>query len=844
MKKIIVLIPILSLMVISSLNSQIIITEIMYNPPESGDDLHEYIELYNSSNDTIDLKDYAFTDGVKLTFDSYLFPPATYLVVAKDSAVIKDFGINAILWSSGGLKNSGETIVLSDNNGNTLDSVDYDDGGDWVDTPDGEGPSLELCDISKDNSIAKNWKASINQTGIFINGIEFECTPGAPNSISCDTVSGDKTVKLIITEIMYNDPGDPDSLEFIEIYNAGADTAFLNGFRLRTKNIDYQFNDNYIKPHNILTLCKDATVFSSYFNVFNLEWQTGSLDNKDDNIYLISDSGDTIDVVKYQDTGDWTKLADGQGYSLSLCDLLSDNNIGSNWQASPVYAGFQYNGIEIHANPGNFNYCSYEVEYLHNTDSTGVILDPQLHPYVEGTVYGINYNKKGLQFVITDDLGRGIWTYSSSKNFGYTVNEGDRIALWGKINQYFGLEQIKLDSVVLLKQDSIINDPVIITEMNESTEGQLITLENVHLVNPLKWSNTGSGFNVKVANETDTFTIRIDADCKIFGLPAPVGTFNVTGLVGQYDKIKPLFDGYQLLPRYKTDIDPYNAEAYPYKAVGEVTEIDDEGVGTSIGQLCELRGVVYGVNLRSTGLQFTIIDQLKNGIGVFSSSDDFGYTVNEGDYISIKGKIGQYNGLLQIIPQNIEMISQDNNLYPPYIVNELNENSESQLITIKNCKLKDVNEWKGDGSSFNVTVTDGVNEYAMRIDNNVDLATVSAPDYTFNLTGIGGQYDPTKPYNEGYQILPRYMGDIEKITKVLEYEDNNIMIYPNPVSDYIYLNTQGVNFNRIIIYSTSGIKEMEIPFKARIDISQLVSGIHNLILYGDKNIVIKKLMKI
>jgi hypothetical protein len=88
------------------------------------------------------------------------------------------------------------------------------------------------------------------------------------------------------------------------------------------------------------------------------------------------------------------------------------------------------------------------------------------------------------------------------------------------------------------------------------------------------------------------------------------------------------------------------------------------------------------------------------------------------------------------------------------------------------------------------------------------------------------------------------MGDIEKITKVLEYEDNNIMIYPNPVSDYIYLNTQGVNFNRIIIYSTSGIKEMEIPFKARIDISQLVSGIHNLILYGDKNVVIKKLMKI
>lgn len=845
MKKNIVLIPILSFFLILSLNAQIVINEIMYNPPESGDDLHEFIELYNAGNDTVDMKDYSFTDGIKMTFESYFFAPGTYLVVAKDSATINDFGIDAILWTSGGLKNSGEAIVLADNNGITVDSVKYDDGGDWTSKPDGDGPSLELCSFSKDNTKPENWKASVHPTGLTVNGKEYLCTPGAPNSVECDTVPPqDSEVKLVITEIMYNDPGDPDSLEFIEIYNAGNDTVFLNNFQLITKTINFEFPDKYIKPHKLLTLCKDPVVFQKYFNVFAISWESGGLSNKEDTLVLLNNLGDTIDIVEYKDSGNWSQLADGNGYSLSLCNPLSDNNIGSNWQASPVFAGFDYNGLEMHANPGSFNYCSYDIEYLHKKDSTGMIINPNLFSYIEGTVYGINYNKKGLQFVLSGANNRGIWIYSNSKDFGYTVKEGDKVALWGKLDQYYGLEQIKPDSVVFLEGDTLLYDPEIVTKMDESTEGQLITIKNVHLINYLKWTNTGTGFNVDVTNDTDTFAIRIDADTDIFGKPAPIGTFNITGLGGQYDKVKPLFDGYQLLPRYISDIDPYEAEAYPFKTIGEVTGTDDEGVGTSLGQLCELRGVVYGVNLRPNGLQFTIIDQLKNGIGVFSSSENFGYEVTEGDFISIKGKISQYNGLLQIIPDTLNLISQDESLYPPYIVTTLDENTESQLITIKNCKLKNISDWKGDGSSFNVTFTNGTDDFKMRIDNDVDLSTSAAPDYSFNLTGIGSQYDPSKPYTEGYQIMPRYASDIEKLTNIIEFEDNDIQVFPNPVSEFVSINTNGKKFHKIIVFSSTGIKEIEIPFKSKINTNRLLPGIYNLMLIGEREIVVKKLLKI
>ncbi len=51
--------------------------------------------------------------------------------------------------------NNPDGIVLKNADGNEVDQVDFDDGGEWPTEPDGNGYSLELCDPFKDNALGR-----------------------------------------------------------------------------------------------------------------------------------------------------------------------------------------------------------------------------------------------------------------------------------------------------------------------------------------------------------------------------------------------------------------------------------------------------------------------------------------------------------------------------------------------------------------------------------------------------------------------------------------------------------------------------------------------------------------
>jgi len=165
--------------------SQIVINEIMYNPPESGTDSTEFIEIYNAGPDAVNLDGYHFTAGVEDTVSGVTLGPGEYYVFTESaSAMMNVFGITADQWTDGALGNGGELIAFADASGNVVDMVEYDDGGEWIDTPDGDGPSLELISPDLDNSLASSWQASFTGTGIFVNSNEIFATPGAVNSIN------------------------------------------------------------------------------------------------------------------------------------------------------------------------------------------------------------------------------------------------------------------------------------------------------------------------------------------------------------------------------------------------------------------------------------------------------------------------------------------------------------------------------------------------------------------------------------------------------------------------------------------------------------------------------------
>ncbi|CAG5081381.1 lamin tail domain-containing protein [Parvicella tangerina] len=161
----------------------LVISEIMYNPPESGTDSLEFIEIYNAGATSVDLTDFYFDQGVVFTFPSVTLAASDYIVVCIDSlAIDNNFGVAAYEWTAGALSNGGEDIVLKDNFGVTIDSVDYKNTSTWSTAANGGGPSLVLCDVFSDNNDGANWSASATGTGIIINGNELMGSPGSVNA--------------------------------------------------------------------------------------------------------------------------------------------------------------------------------------------------------------------------------------------------------------------------------------------------------------------------------------------------------------------------------------------------------------------------------------------------------------------------------------------------------------------------------------------------------------------------------------------------------------------------------------------------------------------------------------
>ncbi len=145
------------------LNSKMVVTEIMYNPPEAGTDSLEFIELYNNDTAAIDLQGFYFSNPVSFfTFPSYSVTPHAYVLVAKSaSAMYHTFGVTALQWTSGTLSNTGALIKLKDRFNATVDSVQYGVVMPWDTLANGRGPSLELCDPNANNAIPSNWRHAI-----------------------------------------------------------------------------------------------------------------------------------------------------------------------------------------------------------------------------------------------------------------------------------------------------------------------------------------------------------------------------------------------------------------------------------------------------------------------------------------------------------------------------------------------------------------------------------------------------------------------------------------------------------------------------------------------------------
>ena len=141
------------------------ITEIMYNPPGGSD--YEFIELKNVGDSPVDLSSMYF-EGIGYTFptNSTLNPGGLMVLVRNSQAFANRYPnrtIDGIY--QGKLANSGEQIVLKDNEDNIILTVAYDDENGWPLSPDGRGDSLTLISADLDPNNPKSWQASSSLYG-------------------------------------------------------------------------------------------------------------------------------------------------------------------------------------------------------------------------------------------------------------------------------------------------------------------------------------------------------------------------------------------------------------------------------------------------------------------------------------------------------------------------------------------------------------------------------------------------------------------------------------------------------------------------------------------------------
>lgn len=139
----------------------IVITEINYNDSQvekTGD----WFEIYNNGDEVVDLSDWLIHDksgNSMVVAKGITLQPKQYLVFANDLFNFQIFypEVKTIVASPLKLGSDEETIMLWDNTGAIVDSVNYTSYSPWPVLANGTGYTLVLKDAALDNSLPINW---------------------------------------------------------------------------------------------------------------------------------------------------------------------------------------------------------------------------------------------------------------------------------------------------------------------------------------------------------------------------------------------------------------------------------------------------------------------------------------------------------------------------------------------------------------------------------------------------------------------------------------------------------------------------------------------------------------
>ena len=193
-------------------SDMVVINEIMYDPFVEGEAFSpqsEYIEIYNTTDETVFLDGWSISDAdssrrYKILNSGAVILPGDYFVFAADSNHVRFFGEESLKTFIAGsgfprLNNDGDEIFLFSPADEVIDRVVYSPslGG-------SRGVSVERIDPFSNSNSPDNWLSSVELLG---------GTPGKENSVSKPIVTNDLQITLNPNPFSPDGDGFDDLLE-------------------------------------------------------------------------------------------------------------------------------------------------------------------------------------------------------------------------------------------------------------------------------------------------------------------------------------------------------------------------------------------------------------------------------------------------------------------------------------------------------------------------------------------------------------------------------------------------------------------------------------------------------
>lgn len=328
----------------------LIISEIMRNPAAVSDVQGEWIEIYNPTADTVDLRNWSIGDDgseYHVITESIEIEAGGYAVIARSSDPTENGGLAADYETGSAmvLINSGDNVEISDRYGQFVDGFEWSNSDHF---PRPNGGSIARTDASLASVASSDdpsgWCVTSTQYGDGDRG-----TPGEANDCVLSAAHA-----VVINEIHRDPRATPDAQgEWIELHNSSEVDIDISGWTLRDDDVDsYVFdtgNPVIISAGGYLVAGRNTPDLNGGIDI-DVQYGTEFIHfNTADEVMLLDTDLAVIDRVAWTATNGFPKVS-GATMTLRSADL--DNADGANWCAAVTDQGNGDLGT-----PGQRNLC-------------------------------------------------------------------------------------------------------------------------------------------------------------------------------------------------------------------------------------------------------------------------------------------------------------------------------------------------------------------------------------------------------------------------------------------------------------------------------------------------------